>query len=163
MIEFTCGTCGNVMHVQEALAGRKGKCQRCGNLLVVPAATTIADAGPPAAARGMNPASEPTPPIPPPPSPPFELSGPPAPHEAASLHAATPVAAASARASLTLCYVLAAISFLGSAGFIVCVFLDDSAVRSAVWASLACLCAIFLRILQAEIHENRRRLESRRG
>src|SRR2546430_1659182 len=36
MIRFTCDTCGRALRAPEALAGKKGKCARCGGVNRVP-------------------------------------------------------------------------------------------------------------------------------
>jgi ribosomal protein S27E len=36
MIDFACTGCGTEIHVVDSLAGRKGKCRRCGSIIQVP-------------------------------------------------------------------------------------------------------------------------------
>lgn len=41
MISFTCSSCSRVISVDEKYSGRKGKCPKCGGIVVVPARSTV--------------------------------------------------------------------------------------------------------------------------
>jgi hypothetical protein len=43
LISFPCTGCGRTLTVQPALAGRKGKCRRCGEQVRAPGIATVAD------------------------------------------------------------------------------------------------------------------------
>ncbi len=38
MIAFSCENCGHRFEVDAALAGKKGKCRKCGGVIVIPTA-----------------------------------------------------------------------------------------------------------------------------
>jgi len=42
-IELTCGECQAVYHIKEELAGRRGRCTKCGNVLLIPSGDTAQD------------------------------------------------------------------------------------------------------------------------
>lgn len=41
MIKFACPSCSKSMHVDDRHAGKKGKCPKCGNTVVVPERSTL--------------------------------------------------------------------------------------------------------------------------
>lgn len=164
MIELTCSSCGASLKVPDQLAGKKGKCQKCGAVIVVPQPDTAqALANEPQAGVATNasgrmalgaPESHGTVAVEPPPA---QGTGGNVMGAFASRFTATAATLTKTTNTKMMVHMILKWVALGVSGIFFIGFFSEteSAPRQAVAAGMACFFGIVSRIMQAEEHAAR--------